>query len=408
MSRLAAWCAETRHGFPAADRSKAPAVLASYPRQCHRRLRTGSAHPEAREVPVTDDAKDFTPLALIADQSRVRVLVIDDEPAVVRAVVRILERSGIPLVEGVTDPYRAVERFRDMAPDLVLLDLRMPQMDGLKVLEELVAATPPATYLPIVMLTAEDRPEIRERALAMGAKDFLSKPFDRSEVAIRIRNLLDTRALHRALRAKNQELEARVLERTEELAESQREVLDRLSRAGEYRDDETGRHTQRVAEIAVSLAERLGLLRLEVDLIARAAPLHDVGKIGVPDSILLKRGRLTPEEFGIMKRHTIIGATMLCGGHTRLMKLAETIARSHHERWDGTGYPDGIAGQGIPLPARIVGVADFFDAMTHTRQYRPAVPVEATLAEMKEQRGRHFDPALVDAFLSLDQPVISA
>ena len=335
------------------------------------------------------------------DYSRVRILVIDDEPAIVQTIVHILHREGFAHVEGLTDPHLAEQRFRETSPDLVLLDLRMPQMNGLQVLERLVAATPLATYLPIVMLTGDDRPEIREQALSMGAKDFLGKPFDRVEVVLRIRNLLDTRTLHRELRAKNQELEARVVERTGELADSQLEVLDRLSRAGEYRDDDTGRHTQRVAELAAKLAARIGMTPRDVDLIARAAPLHDIGKIGVPDAILLKRGRLTPEEFGIMKRHTIIGATMLCGGHTRLIRLSETIARSHHERWDGSGYPDGIAGEGIPIEARIVGVVDFFDAMTHERPYRSAVPLEATLSEMVRLRGRNFDPSLVDAFFQL-------
>lgn len=332
------------------------------------------------------------------DYSRVRILVVDDEPAIVQTIVHILHREGFAHVEGLTDPQLAEQRFRETSPDLVLLDLRMPQMNGLQVLERLVAATSPATYLPIVMLTGDDRPKIREQALAMGAKDFLGKPFDRLEVVLRIRNLLDTRTLHRELRAKNQELEARVAERTEELADSQLEVLDRLSRAGEYRDDDTGRHTQRVADLAAKLAGRAGVPTREVELIALAAALHDIGKIGVPDAILLKRGRLTPEEFGIMKRHTIIGATMLCGGQTRLMRLAETIARSHHERWDGTGYPDGIAGDGIPLAARIVGVADFFDAMTHDRPYRAAVPLHDTLSEMVRLRGRNFDPSLVDTF----------
>jgi putative two-component system response regulator len=339
---------------------------------------------------------------LTRDYSRVRILVVDDEPAIVQAVTHILHREGFAHVEGLTDPCRAEQRFRETSPDLVLLDLRMPQMNGLQVLERLVAATPPSTYLPIVMLTGDDRREIREQALALGAKDFLDKPFDRFEVVLRIRNLLDTRTLHRELRARNQELEARVAERTTELADSQLEVLDRLSRAGEYRDDDTGRHTQRVAELAARLAKSAGLPPREVDLILRAAPLHDIGKIGVPDAILLKRGRLTPEEFGIMKRHTIIGATMLCGGETRLVRLAETIARSHHERWDGSGYPDGSAGEGIPLAARIVGVADFFDAMTHERPYRTAVPLDDTLSELNRLRGQCFDPALVDTFCRLE------
>ncbi len=329
---------------------------------------------------------------------RARVLVVDDEPICVKAVTIILTRAGYSHVEGLTDPCLAEARFREFAPDLVLLDLRMPVMDGLQVLKKLVAATPPATYLPVVMLTGDDRPEVREQALAAGARDFLTKPFDRAEVLLRIRNLLETRALHRELQAKNNELETRVVERTAELADSQLEVLERLARAGEYRDDDTGHHTMRVADMAAKLAASLDLPAAEVDLIARAAPLHDVGKIGVPDSILLKPGRLTPDETTVMRRHTIIGATMLCGGHSRLVRMAETIARSHHEWWDGSGYPDGISGESIPLCARIVAIVDFFDALTHDRPYRHAMSLDTTLTEVTRMRGQHFDPSLVDAF----------
>jgi putative two-component system response regulator len=327
-------------------------------------------------------------------------MVIDDDDLSVKTVVAILTRAGYSHVEGLTDPHLAESRFRDFAPDLVLLDLRMPGMDGLMVLKKLVAATPEATYLPVVMLTGDDRPEVREQALSAGARDFIGKPFDRAEVLLRIRNLLETRALYREIAAKNHELEARVAERTAELADSQLEVLERLARAAEYRDDDTGQHTQRVAEMAARLATKLSVPSSEVDLIARAAPLHDVGKIGVPDSILLKQGRLTPDEMAVMKRHTIIGATMLCGGHSKVVNMAETIARSHHEWWNGAGYPDGISGESIPLCARIVAIVDFFDALTHARPYRPAISLESTLAEVGRMRGQHFDPSLVDAFFS--------
>ncbi len=332
---------------------------------------------------------------------RARILVVDDESLCTKTVATILRRAGYSHVEELNDPHLAEERFREFAPDLVLLDLRMPGMDGLQVLKRLVASTPPATYLPVVMMTGDDRPEVREQALSAGARDFLGKPFDRAEVLLRIRNLLETRALHRELQAKNHELEARVLERTAEVADAQLEVLERLARAAEYRDDDTGHHTERVADLAARLAAKLDLPASEVDLIARAAPLHDVGKIGVPDSILLKRGRLTDEESRVMKRHTIIGATMLCGGHSRLVRMAETIARSHHERWNGSGYPDGMRGDAIPLCARIVSLVDFFDALTHARPYRPAVPLDMTLAEVARMRGEHFDPSLVDAFLEV-------
>jgi cyclic di-GMP phosphodiesterase len=348
------------------------------------------------------------PTPLPVGHTDARILVIDDEPACVAVVKRILKQAGYPQVEGLTDPCAAVERYRQMAPDLVLLDMRMPAMNGLQVLEQLIAATPPSTYLPIVMLTADDRLEVREQALALGARDFMTKPFDRAEVLLRIRNLLDTRALHRELHSKNQELEARVVERTKELAESELEVLERLAGAAEYRDDETGQHTQRVAALAARLAATVRLPGGDVELIGRAAGLHDVGKIGVPDTILLKPAPLTDEEFTVMKRHTIIGATMLCGGHSKLMRMAEIIARSHHERWDGAGYPDRLAAEAIPLPARIVAIADFFDAMTHQRPYREARPRETALAEIGELRGQQFDPSLVDAFFRMEDHAVPA
>jgi len=331
-----------------------------------------------------------------------RILVIDDEPISVETIARILHRGGFPEVQVVTDPLLAEAQFRAFKPDLVLLDFRMPEMDGLQVLKRLIAATPESTYLPIVMLTGDPNPERRQQALALGAKDFVSKPFDISEIYLRIRNLLETRALHLKLEGQNRRLEERVADRTRELLETQREVLLRLARAAEFRDDATGQHTQRVASIAATLARAIGLDPIEVELIFQAAPLHDVGKIGIPDAVLLKPGRLDPEEFEVMKRHTTIGARLLGDGRSALSRMAEKIARSHHERWDGGGYPEGLAGEAIPLASRLVALADVFDALTHDRPYRPAWTVEATLAEISRLKARYFDPRLTDVFLRLD------
>jgi putative two-component system response regulator len=331
-----------------------------------------------------------------------RILVIDDEPSIVKVVTAILNRAGYPHVHGLTDGLLAETTMRKVQPDLILVDLRMPNRDGLQVLDALIAEVPRSTYLPIVMLTGDDRPEIRAQALARGARDFLHKPFDRTEVLLRIQNLLETRGLHRRLEGQNRALEERVRERTKELEAAQLEVLQRLAGAGEYRDDDTGLHTARVAATAGSLAVAAGMDPRDVDLLVRAAPLHDVGKIGIPDSVLLKPGKLTADEMGIMRRHTIIGARILEGSRAPLMQLAESIALRHHEKWDGTGYPDGLAGERIPLPARIVAVADVFDALSHARPYRPAWTIDATLAEIERLRGIHFDPWLTDLFLSLD------
>ena len=248
------------------------------------------------------------------------------------------------------------------------------------------------------MLTAESSAEAKLRALAAGATDFLTKPFDVSEATLRVANLLDRRFLHRTLENMNQTLEFRVRQRSEELESSYSEMLERLALAAEYRDDDTGGHIQRVGRTAALVARELGLPPDQVDLISRGAAMHDVGKIGIPDAILLKPGRLTPQEFEIVKTHTVIGARILAGSRSPLLKMAESIARSHHERWDGCGYA-GLAREAIPLEARITAVSDTFDAMTSDRPYRGARSVEEAVTEIRDERGRQFDPDVVDAFL---------
>ena len=238
---------------------------------------------------------------------------------------------------------------------------------------------------------------LRARA---GAKDFLAKPFDAQEVVLRIRNLLETRVLHRALATQNTLLEERIRQRTRELEAAQAEVLERLAAATEFRDDDTGQHTQRVGALAARLAEALGLSADWVALIRRAAPLHDVGKIGIPDRILHKPGRLTPRELEVMRTHAVLGARILAGGTSPLMTMAERIARGHHERWDGLGYPDGLRGEETPLEARIVAVADVVDALTHARPYRAAWPLSDVLEVVRRGRGTHFGPTVADALLS--------
>lgn len=336
-----------------------------------------------------------------ADELPAKILIIDDEVASVQAITRVLTHAGITDVRGISDPLLAESEFIAFKPDLVLLDLRMPGRDGLQVLRQLVARIPRSSYLPIVILTGDSRTEPRQQALAMGAKDFLTKPFDMVEVILRINNLLETRALHQELAGQNRKLEERVTHRTRELEQTQLEVLQRLARAAEFRDDDTGHHTQRVAHTASTLARAAGLPEDEVQLITQAAPLHDVGKIAIPDAILLKPGKLTVDEFNVMKGHSVTGATILSGGSTPLIRMAENIARSHHERWSGGGYPDGLTQEAIPLPARIVALADVFDALTHARPYRPAWTIEATLAEIARLHTIQFDPRLVDVFLEM-------
>jgi putative two-component system response regulator len=329
-----------------------------------------------------------------------RILIIDDQPENVTLLRRVLSRAGYREVQSTSEPSQAEKLYETYGPDLVLLDLHMPEMDGFAVLEQLRSLMARSTYLPILVLTGDHDPLKRRRALAAGATDFLAKPFDTAEVVLRIRNLLETRHLHQLLSNQNTVLEARVRQRTHELEDAQGEILARLAAAAEHRDDDTGRHTFRVGQMSAAIADALGLPREAVELIRAAAPLHDVGKIGVPDHILLKAGKLTPEEFAVMKTHTTIGAAILAGGRSALVIEAERIALNHHERWDGTGYPDGLAGNAIPLGARIVAVADVFDALTHERPYRAAWPLDRVMGEIRAQTGHHFDPAVVAAFLT--------
>lgn len=332
-----------------------------------------------------------------------RIVVIDDHEANVEALLRILHRAGFTCIHGTTDSVAGVAVIQQRDPDLILLDLHMPRLDGFGVLEAIRPQLTAARYLPVLMLTADSSDETKRRALSSGVKDFLTKPFDATEALLRIENLLETRFLYAALHDQNHLLEQRVSERTRELEAAQIEILQRLAAAAEYRDDDTGHHTQRVGEMSAVLATHIGMPAEHVELLRRAAPLHDVGKIGIPDSILLKPSRLTPAERRLMQTHTTIGAAMLAGGHSPLVQTAELIARSHHERWDGAGYPAGSSSEQIAIEARIVAIADFLDALTHDRPYRKAWSVEKTLAAIVEERGRHFDPTLVDALLAIHQ-----
>jgi putative two-component system response regulator len=326
-----------------------------------------------------------------------RILLVDDEPANVDLLRRLLVRAGFTRIESTSDSREVADLYVRFRPDLILLDLHMPHRDGLAVMDELNQIAE-ASYLPILMLTGDDTQEAKREALSRGAKDFLNKPFNSDEVILRIGTLLETRFLYLQIQSQNQILEAKVRDRTRELESAQIEIIERLARAAEFRDDNTGQHTERVGQMAALLARQIGLPDPQVSLIRRAAPLHDVGKIGIPDSILLKLGKLTPDEFALVKTHTSIGARILSGSRFTILRLAEEIAFNHHERWDGDGYA-GVVGSAIPLAGRIVAVADVFDALTQKRPYKAAWSVSDAITEMERQRGKQFDPTLVDAFL---------
>ena len=330
-----------------------------------------------------------------------RILVVDDEKANVEVLRKLLERAGYADVVWTTDSRQAVPMFKEVEPDLVLLDLHMPHVDGFQVMEGIRPFVGAETYLPILVLTGDRDRQTRKRALSSGANDFLTKPFEVTEVLLRIRNLLETRFLHRQLARHNETLERRVRDRTRDLAEAQVEILHRLALAAEYRDDVTGKHAERVGILSFLIAQALGLHPDEAKLIRRAAPLHDVGKIGIPDAILMKPGVLSEAEFEVMKSHTEIGGRILGGSRYPLLQVAREIAIHHHEKWDGTGYNPGMKGEDIPLVGRIVAVADAFDSLTHERPYKPALPREEAVAIIEEDSGSHFDPGVADAFLRI-------
>jgi putative two-component system response regulator len=329
-----------------------------------------------------------------------RILIVDDESPNVLLLERILAEAGYTDAASTTDPRKVeglVETFR---PDLILLDLHMPVLDGFAVMEQLGVTLDPVAHAPILVLTADSTREVKHRALVAGARDFLTKPLDMEEVLLRIGNILDIRFLDRALREEKAHLEERVLERTKDLEDAQTETFERLAMAAEFRDDDTGDHTRRVGSSAALIAAELGLPGVDIDILRRAAALHDVGKIGIPDRILLAPRALSIEEFDIVKKHTEIGARLLSGSRSPVLAMAEQVAWSHHERWNGSGYA-GLAREDIPVVGRITTVADVFDALTHKRPYKPAWSVEQALTEMRRQRGEQFDPDALDAFLRI-------
>jgi putative two-component system response regulator len=326
-----------------------------------------------------------------------RIVVVDDSDAIVQLLCHVLQRDGFTNVIGLTDPRLVIQAIEAKEPDLLILDLHMPHLSGLDIMDELSRRTEPDFPFPILVLTADASPEARRAALLGGAKEFLTKPFDHTEALLRVRNLLETRMLHERLRDEDQFLESAVRERTRDSEDLRVEILRRLALAAEYRDDATLRHTERVGRAAALLAFELGI-DMDGDLVYRAAQLHDIGKIGIPDAILLKRGDLSPAEYNRMKQHTVIGARILSENRFELMRLAEEIAMTHHERWAGGGYPRGLSGEQIPLIGRVVALVDVFDALVHKRPYKDAWSIERALEEIASERGRQFDPKVVDAF----------
>jgi putative two-component system response regulator len=347
-----------------------------------------------------------------------RVLVVDDEAANRELLEAMLESLGHE-PELARDGLEALAKVK-LDIDLVLLDVMMPGMDGFEVARR-IRQTPDLSDPPIIMVTALTGREDRLRAVEAGANDFIAKPIDKTELRVRTASLLKMKEAQDAIKRNQKELEEVVQKRTAalrqalaDMAEAQRRTQDahldtlrRLVLAAEFKDEDTAVHLQRMSHYAAFLAQKLNLPPGEVELIRLASPMHDVGKIGIPEVVLLKPGKFTAEEMDRMKQHTHIGSRLLAGASSELLKAGEIIALTHHERWDGTGYPNGLAGEDIHLWGRICCVADVFDALTSVRPYKKAFPNEQAVQILSEGRAKHFDPQLVDLFLDHFDDVVA-
>jgi putative two-component system response regulator len=323
-----------------------------------------------------------------------KILIVDDNPLNIEVFRLILCSAGYEKVDVTSSPRETEDLVRMWEPDLLVLDLQMPELSGYEVLAQLRHYLAPPCNLPVLVVSSDEGPESRRRALSMGARDFLAKPVDSGEAISRVRNLLQTRRLlidlDRAMSAQARELEA-----------ARWETVERLAMAARYNRGEDVRHGERVADTSALVARAMSLDSEWIQRLRRAAPLHDLGKIAIPDAILLKPGALTASERATVEHHTQLGAEMLAGSSSPLLELASEIALCHHERWDGTGYPAALRGEAIPLGARIVAVAEVFDELTHDRPYREAWPASRVLDEIERGAGTQFDPGVVAVFLSL-------
>ncbi|MBX9635585.1 MAG: response regulator [Magnetospirillum sp.] len=327
------------------------------------------------------------------------VQIVDDNETNLMLFEQLALKVGSDIqVETYADPLVALASCKVTMPDMIVVDYMMPGMDGHEYVEA-IRQIPSARDVPIVMVTAAADRTVRQKALELGVSDFLAKPVDPSEVRVRFANLLALRRSHLQLRDRNRWLAEEISKATATVIEREQELVLRLSKAAEFRDPETGAHIVRMACYSELIARRLGLPNDICELLLRAAPMHDLGKLGIPDGILLKPGRLTEDEFAIMSRHPEIGHEILAESDSQLIRMGAEIALSHHEKFDGTGYPRRLAGDAIPLMGRIVAVADVFDALTSERPYKAAWPAEKARKLLEDNSGSHFDPACVRAFL---------
>lgn len=330
------------------------------------------------------------------------ILIIDDQLTsrqILQQLVGSIEEDIS--VEAFANPLEALKWTSGNVTDLVLVDYKMPEMNGIDFIKRF-RTHPSSSHVPVIMVTSIEDRSVRYEALEAGATDFLMKPVDHHECRARCHNLLTQYQQYKIISDRSRWLERRVAEATSEIRMRERETLLRLARAGEYRDEETGNHVIRMAKYSRVIAEQLGFSKDEADVIEMAAPMHDIGKIGIRDDILLKPGKLTHEEFEIMKRHTIIGYDILKDSPSKFLQMGGVIALSHHEKFDGTGYPYGKKGNEIPIEARIVAVADVYDALVSERPYKNAWSMDAALDYMESHSSKHFDP---DAFYAFKEQI---
>lgn len=333
------------------------------------------------------------------DVKKAKILIVDDNSSNIDLLSKILLKDGYENIFSTTNPLEVQSLYVEHQFSLIILDLNMPNLDGFQVMR-ILKENFPDVWIPIIIVTAQNDQPSKIRSLSLGARDFLTKPIDRLEVINTVYNIIETKMMQIILENQNVILEQKINERTQKLKTSYNELISALGRAAEYKDNETGNHILRMALYSKEVAKAYGLSDEFSNLLQNASPMHDVGKIGIRDSILLKPGKLTPEEFEIMKEHTTIGYNILnhSSSGSQLIKLAAEIALSHHEKWDGSGYPSQLSGENIPISGRIVAVADVFDALTTTRPYKKAWPLQDALDLIYSNSGSHFDPQVVEAF----------
>jgi putative two-component system response regulator len=327
-----------------------------------------------------------------------QVLIVDDTEINLILFGALVKKLDDCQAHVFSDPRQALEWVTEHVPDLVIVDYMMPELDGLEFIQRM-RELPGRKLVPILMITANDQKQIRYRALDLGANDFLTKPIDKIEFLARTRNMLGLNQARKHMADHASWLSGEVRKATREIVSRERETVFRLSKAAEFRDPETGAHILRMAHYSMLIARELGLSEDDQQLLLEAAPLHDIGKVGISDKVLLKPGRLTPDEFVVMQQHAVFGYELLSGSSSKLLQAGAEIAKGHHEKFDGSGYPTGIKGEAIPIFSRIVAVADVFDALTSERPYKKAWEVEAAVEFLNNGAGTHFDPACVKAFL---------